>query len=396
MVFRAEALPPTAVLAAIRAPFEAFGDTGPSGEAAWVDAPVLQPLSLLLDLAGEAMRARLFIVQCEGAEEACLRPDFTIALAHAHLDRGAETGRYLYQGKAFRTAPHGATRPSEFWQLGAEVYGPAGDPAVQDAEIAGLAWAGAVAGGRPDLKLTLGDIGLFIAFLVALDLPPPVQARLARTFASGRGLRAELAGGPAARAPHRAGRPGGGRLAELLSDLPESEATEVLEELWRLAGIQPLGGRGAAEIVHRLSLRAEATRHAKLSPLESDLISRYLDISGDIRDALERIESLAYSAKIDFEPQLSPWIRRLKALAAAGVPETAMTLSTGFTRPFGYYDGVLFEIGCPALGPDQPVAAGGRYDGLPARLGASLNHPYAAQAGAVGCMVRPARAWAAP
>ena len=71
-----------------------------------------------------------------------------------------------------------------------------------------------------------------------------------------------------------------------------------------------------------------------------------------------------------------------------------MTLSAGFTRPFGYYDGVLFEIGCPALGPDQPVAAGGRYDGLPARLGASLNRPYTAQAGAVGCMVRPARAWA--
>jgi ATP phosphoribosyltransferase regulatory subunit len=385
MAFLAESLPPPAVLAAIRAPFEAFG----TGEAAWVDAPVLQPLNLLLDLAGEAMRARLFIVQGEGTAEACLRPDFTISLAHAHLLSEAAAGRYLYQGKAFRTAPPGSTRPSEFWQIGAEVYGAVEDAAVQDAEIAALAWAGAVAGGRTDLTLTLGDVGLFAAFLVALDLPSPVQARLVRTYASGRGLRAELARTQAGRPD-----PKGGRLAELLSDLPESEAAGVLEELWRLAGIQPVGGRAPAEIVHRLSQRAEAERNAKLSPAESDLVARYLEISGDIRSALDRIERLAYSAKLDFEPQLAPWIRRLTALVAKGVPETAMTLSAGFTRPFGYYDGVLFEIGCPALGPDQPVAAGGRYDGLPARLGASLNHPFTAKPGAVGCMVRPARAWA--
>jgi ATP phosphoribosyltransferase regulatory subunit len=392
MAFHAEALPPREVLAAIRAPFEAFGREGSNdaaGEAAWVDAPVLQPLNLLLDLAGEAMRARLFVVQGEGTAEACLRPDFTISLAHAHLDSGAAAGRYLYQGKAFRNPPLGATRASEFWQIGAEVYGPAEDPAVQDAEIAALAWAGAAAGGRTDLTLTLGDVGLFSAFLAALDLPEPVQARLVRTYAGGRGLKAELA-----RTDGRRGDGGGGRLAELLSDLPESEAAGVLDELWRLAGIQPVGGRAPAEIVHRLSLRAEARRNAKLSPAESDLIARYLEISGDIRSGLDRIERLAYSAKIDFEPQLAPWVRRLTALVHAGVPEAAMTLSAGFTRPFGYYDGVLFEIGCPALGPDQPVAAGGRYDGLPARLGASLNHPYTAQAGAVGCMVRPARAWA--
>jgi ATP phosphoribosyltransferase regulatory subunit len=389
MAFRAESLPPPDVLAAIRAPFEAFGQTGPSGAAAWVDAPVLQPLNLLLDLAGEAMRARLFVVQGEGTAEACLRPDFTIPLAHAHLLSEAASGRYLYQGKAFRTAPLGAARPSEFWQIGAEVYGAVEDPAVQDAEIAALAWGAAVAGGRTDLALTLGDVGLFAAFLAALDLPSPVQARLVRTYASGRGLRAELARTQAGRSD-----PKGGRLADLLSDLPESEATGVLEELWRLAGIQPVGGRAPAEIVHRLSQRAEMMRNAKLSPAESDLIARYLEISGDIRSALDRIERLAYSAKIDFEPQLAPWIRRLTALVHAGVPETSMTLSAGFSRPFGYYDGVLFEIGCPALGPDQPVAAGGRYDGLPARLGASLNHPYTAQAGAVGCMVRPARAWA--
>jgi ATP phosphoribosyltransferase regulatory subunit len=65
-----------------------------------------------------------------------------------------------------------------------------------------------------------------------------------------------------------------------------------------------------------------------------------------------------------------------------------MRFSAAFGRAFGYYDGALFEVRSAALGEDQPVAAGGRYDGLPAQLGAHL------ETGAVGCMVRPGRAWA--
>ncbi|MEI9891621.1 MAG: hypothetical protein WDN45_15070 [Caulobacteraceae bacterium] len=49
---------------------------------------MMQPLALLLDMAGEAMRARLFVVQADGIDEACLRPDFTIPVASAHIASG--------------------------------------------------------------------------------------------------------------------------------------------------------------------------------------------------------------------------------------------------------------------------------------------------------------------
>jgi ATP phosphoribosyltransferase regulatory subunit len=65
-----------------------------------------------------------------------------------------------------------------------------------------------------------------------------------------------------------------------------------------------------------------------------------------------------------------------------------MSLAAGFIRAFGYYDGFLFEIRSTALGEESPIAGGGRYDSLPTRLGGA-----APSAGAVGCMVRPARAW---
>ena len=91
---------PEKALAAMRAPFLEQG-------AQVIETPVLLPLALLLDLAGEAMRPRLFVVQADGIDEGALRPDFTIAVARTHIESGAKSGRYLYEGKAFRVAPAG-------------------------------------------------------------------------------------------------------------------------------------------------------------------------------------------------------------------------------------------------------------------------------------------------
>jgi ATP phosphoribosyltransferase regulatory subunit len=62
--------------------------------------------------------------------------------------------------------------------------------------------------------------------------------------------------------------------------------------------------------------------------------------------------------------------------------------ATALGHAFDYYDGLYFEIRSAALGDDRPVASGGRYDALPARLGAPA--PYRA----VGCVVRPWLAYA--
>jgi ATP phosphoribosyltransferase regulatory subunit len=368
---------PADVLAAIRAPFLTL-------DARLVDAPVIQPLGLLLDLAGEAMRARLFVVQGEGGEEACLRPDFTIPLARAHLASGDGEGRYIYEDKAFRVAPHGSGRAEEFLQIGLEAYG-AGDACAVDAEVAALAWSAAVAGGRQDLSMILGDVALFSAFVDALGLPAGLGERLKRALARPGALRAELARArEGSAAPPRQG----DRLAALLGGMPQAEAAAVLEDMWALAGIQPVGGRRAGEIVHRLAQRAEAARAPGLSPAQADLVSRFLAVSDRPRAALAKAAKIAREGGADIDAALDAWSRRLAALLARGAPEQRLTLTTGFGRAFSYYDGFLFEVRSAALGAESPVAGGGRYDSLPLRLGGGD------VGGAVGCMVRPARAWA--
>lgn len=371
---RLEPAVPEAALAAIRAPLAAAG-------ARPVEVAVLQPLGLLLELAGEAMRPRLFVVQAEGGEELALRPDFTIPVARAHLDSGAPAGRYAYEGKAFRAAPAGSQRAEEFLQLGVEILGD-GDAIAADAEVAALAWRAAAAGGRDDLTLTFGDVALFAAFIDSLALGPALAARLKRQFNRPRLLQAEL---------DRAEAPATEEAATLVNPLegvPAGQGEAALRQLWSLAGIEPVGGRPASEIVRRLGERAEASRTPPLTPAEAAAVRGFLAVSGAPAAALERVRTLAGPDKAALDAALDGWSRRLAALEAQGVPAGRMTLSTAFGRAFGYYDGALFEIRSAALGEARPVAAGGRYDGLPARLGAMTT------TGAVGCMVRPARALA--
>jgi ATP phosphoribosyltransferase regulatory subunit len=374
---RLEPAIPADAFAAIREPIRAI-------PAHPLDAPVIQPLGLLLDLAGEALRERLFIVQGGGGPESCLRTDFTLSALQAHLDSGRSSGRYYYRGHAFRVAPLGTDRSEEFPQIGLEVF-EAGDPATLDAEMAALAWRSAVAGGRDDLTLVMGDVGLFAAFVEALGLAPPLAARLKRAFSSPRRLRAELTTVVAA-GEHPSGR-GGERLAVLLSGLSEAAATEVLEDIWSLAGIEPVGGRGPAEIVHRLAERAALAASPRLTADQADLIERFLAIADTPDRALAAAEALVGPGHPALTGAREAWGRRMAALVDGGVSPERVRFSAAFGRAFGYYDGVLFEVRSAALGDDQPVAAGGRYDGLAAKLGESL------VTGAVGCMVRPGRAW---
>jgi ATP phosphoribosyltransferase regulatory subunit len=363
---RLEGAVPADVLDAIRAPFLAA-----DGER--LEAPIVQPLSLFLDLAGEAMRERLFIVQSPNGEEACLRPDFTILAAKAHIEGGSASRRYVYEGHAFRVAPAGAGRSEEFLQIGLEVFDDS-DPIEADAGMAALAWAAAAAGGRSDLTLLLGDVALFGAFVDSLGVPGALAARLKRSFASPRRLRAELDG---ARREDRPAPRGNERLAGLLAALPETEAAAVLTEIWALAGIEPIGGRSPAEIAHRLADRARLVETPRLTAVQADRIASFLAIA----------DAPAGDGGATLEAALGAWERRLAAMTALGVPAGRMRLSTAFGRALGYYDGALFEVRSDALGPDAPAAAGGRYDSLPTKLGGPSG------ARAVGCVVRPGRAW---
>ncbi len=369
---RVEPTVPADVLAAIRAPLEASG-------AERADAPLLQPLNLLLELAGEAMRARLFVVQAEGGAESCLRPDFTAAIARQHIESARAAGLYWYQGAAFRSAG-GEDRPEEFVQLGLEMFSPGGGSVeAADAEIASLAWRAASAGGRKDLSLWLGDVALFGAFIESLDLPEALAGRLKRVAGRPRLLWAELS---------RTGEAavGGGALAGLLAGLSESQAAGLLEEVWALAGVEPVGGRGPAEIAARLVSKAEAAAAPALTEAQAGAIRAFMSIDDSPAYAFARMRDLSGANDGALKTALAGWETRLLELGQT-TPTDRIRFTPALGHAFDYYDGLTFEVRSDDLGPERAVAVGGRYDSLLARLGGQ------SEARAVGCMVRPWRAW---
>jgi ATP phosphoribosyltransferase regulatory subunit len=102
--------------------------------------------------------------------------------------------------------------------------------------------------------------------------------------------------------------------------------------------------------------------------------------------AIAQMRTLAGPNEAPLAAALSGWEARLTDLAQIA-PAERLRFAPALGHAFDYYDGITFEVLSQALGADKAVAVGGRYDGLIARLGGQ------GDARAVGCMVRPWRAW---
>ena len=91
------------------------------------------------------------------------------------------------------------------------------------------------------------------------------------------------------------------------------------------------------------------------------------------------------------EPIIERVAKRVDAIIAA-VPQVGELgrFRSGFGRRFTYYDGFVFETFAGSLNERQPIAAGGRYDGLIAGLSGGR-----AKATGIGGVVRPDRVFRA-
>lgn len=351
-------------LAALRALFAAHG----LGRA---DPPILQPAEIFLDLTGEDIRRRLYLVQDPAGRELCLRPDFTIPVSHAHLEAGAPLpAGYCYLGPVFRY--RGAGAPGEFLQAGVERFGDA-DREAADADVLALALEAVRALGMARPAIRLGDPGLVMAFVAALDLPAPWPRRLRAAFGRPGGFAEALAPsvpGELDRFAH---------LAALGQGDPDSVRAAV-EQMVSIAGIAPLGGRSPEEIAERLIERARLAAAGGLPDRSRAVLESVVAVSGTPEAARAELDRIAGDAGLDLAGELASFARRNALMAKRGVDVDAIAFSAGFGRRLDYYTGFVFEIFDPAR-PDEQAVGGGRYDLLLSMLGAPVPVP------AVGCSI---------
>ncbi len=332
---------------------------------------ILQPAEPFLDLSGEDIRNRLYLTTAPGGGEFCLRPDLTIPVSRDYLASPAagQPAGFCYLGPVFR---HRSDQPAEFLQAGIESFGRA-DKAAADAEMLSLGLDATTGYGLASPDIRTGDVALFAALVAGLDLPPAWKRRLVKDFNRKTNLAQDLdrlvLGGNNARPEYQ------GVLAALAGANPKG-AHALVTDLLSIAGINAVGGRLVAEIAERFLEQSALGASAKLPQEVRGLIERFLTIAGDPDEAANELRALSGEAGMNgaMTQALDLFESRNGFLAAQGIDLKRVKFSTGFGRGFDYYTGFVFELTDP-LRTGDPLVAGGRYDGLLARLGSSEQTP---------------------
>jgi ATP phosphoribosyltransferase regulatory subunit len=335
-----------------------------------VAPPILQPAEPFLDLSGEDIRRRMYLTSDAEGRELCLRPDLTIPVSCDYLASpaaGSPQG-FCYLGPVYRD--RGAL-PAEIFQAGIESFGRP-DKAAADAEMLALGLDATTHYGIARPEIRMGDVGLFGALVAALDLAPAWKRRLVKDFNRKTSLAHDLnlltLSAPANKPEYQ------GVLAALERSDPKA-AHALVTDLLSIAGITTVGGRTVGEIAERFLEQAALGAANSLPGETRALIEKFLAIAGDPDEAAAELRTLASSAGIALGPALDLFESRAGFLAARGVDVGRIKFSTAFGRGLDYYTGFVFELHEPSTPPNGPLVAGGRYDGLLARLGAKAPIP---------------------
>lgn len=360
-----------ALVAVARAVFEAAGGTP-------IDPDYVLPADIPLELSGEVVRARLCVFTDNRGAEMVMRPDLTLPVAQREAARlaaeGASAKTYTYAARAFRL-PAAPDDPFEFTQVGVERFGHEAVPAA-DADLFALVHRAVEACGVQPSAIITGDLAIFPAFIDALGLPAVSANLLKRAFRQEGGVRAVL---DAASNPMD---------AEVEKVLEAAEPEAALQTLLTARGIPLAGGRSLAEIVSGLNAKRAAIRAGGLPAAAREALLALREVDCPLADAPGVLGALAGTYGLSGAgAALETFAARVESLLAR-VPNARRTarFRSGFGRRFTYYDGFVFEILAEGLTPAQPVAAGGRYDGLIAGLSGAR-----ASATGIGGVVRPDR-----
>ncbi len=340
-----------------------------------IEPPILQPAELFLDLSGEEMRRRMFVTLDANGAELCLRPEYTIPVCRAHLEKaGGDPGaaQYCYRGPVFRLR---AGETGEFQQAGVESIGRT-DIAATDAEILGLAMEALDHLGIVPQRIALGDVGLLEALLAALDIPAAARARLMRAIVAGNGL-AVLAEPDEPEEAQAASTQHAGLLAALEGQDPKA-ARAFVEDVLSIAGITSVGGRSAGDIARRFLARA-GRNGGDVAPEARAVLRRYLEIAGDPDSAAAQMRALAGDAGLDMDAALDLFEERNGFLAARGIDLARLGFRADFARNLDYYTGFIFDIAAEPDSAHKPLVGGGRYDRLARHLDPEISLP------AIGC-----------
>ena len=325
---------------------------------------IIQPADIFLERSGEDIRARTFVFNDPEGRELCLRPDLTVPACRFHLSHTKlpeKEARYSYLGPAFRF-PDEKLSPQEFTQAGLEWFG-AADAIAVEARMLKLAISALEAAGATNLKITLGDVGLFAGLLTDAQMPTRWRRRLQHQFWRPEAFKALLQNFATGETKKRSS------ISDVIDTLAATSARTAASAWMDKYNLPQQGARGIQEVAARL---AEKFADRSETPLLKSLISgieNYLSLQGGASDMCAALQSIANGA--NYSAACAAFEKRLTALEEQGLNPKRFQFSASFGREIEYYTGFVFQIEVGSVA----VAGGGRYDDMLRDLGAPTQIP---------------------
>ena len=317
--------------------------------AIYLEIPTLLESDLLLDLYGEEINSRTYILNDPIKGNLMLRPDFTVPIVLMHIKNNQDRAEYCYSGKVWRKQDYSSLRPSEYLQVGIECFG-GKDIAEEDARVFSIIRK---AVNSIDLKIVTGDLGILRSAINGLEINTRCKKALLRQL----------------------WRPK--RFLQVLeyfshnSNLVNNEKNKIIELfnsgklLDKLKNFESIIGlRTKNDILERVSELSNDILNNQLKDIDLKLLRDLLKISCPLTQAHQKINNSTYSHEYLKKSALL-LEKRLECLSELDIDVKNIDFEVSFGRTsLEYYDGFVFEMMSKKPYNSIALAQGGRYNEL--------------------------------
>jgi ATP phosphoribosyltransferase regulatory subunit len=309
---------------------------------------VLLDSEYIIQRSGENFRRSMFTLENEDGKVMCLRPDLTVASCIKFLEKKTKSKIY-YSGQAYR---RNNKKSSDLIsdQLGIEILG-SKNQIQDDFKVIKTILKSAEKIQSKNIKIKVGDIGLFKELINSLDMPDRWKLRLIRHF-----WRPKY-------------------FDELLDRLERNSDIESVTfdtdkkrfyEMKKMDQEKIVAGRSVTEILKRFDKKIKDPRSFAEGKKIVKIIKSFLKIKCKLPYLNE--ELIDFTKKNKLKKNI---FKDLKSIYNLEKLNQEIIFITNFGRNIEYYTGIVFEI----FSGKKEIARGGRYDDLLKSLGANKNTP---------------------
>lgn len=315
----------------------------------YVEIPTLLQSDLLLDLYGEELNSRTYILSDPIKGNLMLRPDFTVPIVQMHIKNNQKKAQYCYSGKVWRKQEHSSSRPSEYLQVGIECFG-GYNVAKEDAKLFSIINK---ALGLTNLKIVTGDLGILRSAIDGLEINSRCKNALLRQLWRPKRFLQVLKYFSNSKSYLNSDK------RKLINLLNSGKLIEKLDSYNPIIGL-----RTKKDIVDRVSELSNDIEYNQLKGSDVKLLKNLLKISCPLSKASKNIKNLTYSHEY-LKKSAILLENRLDCLSELDIDVKKIDFEVSFGRTsMEYYDGFVFEMGSINKNNSVPFAQGGRYNEL--------------------------------